>query len=558
MRPFVLLVSLSLALVSCAAARVESPVAAAASLPVREVTVFKDGHAYVLREEPLPADHRGSVVLDELPTPVLGTFWPYASGGAQLVHARAARVESDTDADVVDLQELVEANMGRKARVKDVQGEEFAGVLRPLKRRADADASASILVVESEVGARALPLGSVRWIEIEGTPVRTLRRKETKERLTLRIDGGGVDAKVGVVYVQQGLRWIPSYKLDIDGAGRARVQLQAALQNDLIDLVDATVHLVVGVPSFRYADLIDPIALEHDLARVSAQMDYVQSFSNVLSNSLRTQVAGFRAEGDGAGDGAAGDSAAGVSGGAAEDLFVFTIERVTLAKGERMTLPLREFELSYRDVYTLEIPFSPPMELREQLQSERVVELAKALAAPKVMHALRLRNASDIPLTTGPALVLLNGRVLAQGELRYTPSGLETDLAINSAIDVRVELEERERGRVPDAEQWNNERYGRVDIAGAITLRNEKERTLDIEVRRRVLGTTASVGQGGTMRQLDLASLWGETRAVSWWGWWSWPYWWFRFNGFGEFRWELRLEPGKLATLDAGWHYFWR
>ena len=553
MRPFVLLAALSLALVSCAAARVQSPVAGAASLPVREVTVFKDGHAYVLREESLPADHRGSVVLDELPTPVLGTFWPYASGGARLVHAKAARVESDTDADVVDLQQLVEANTGRKARVKDAQGEEFAGVLRPHKRRIDSDASASILVVESESGSRALTLGSVRWVEIEGVPVRTLSRKETKEQLTLQLTGNGSDAKVGVVYVQQGLRWIPSYKLDIDGEGRARVQLQAALQNDLIDLVDATVHLVVGVPSFRFADLIDPIALEHELAQVSAQMQYGQNFSNVLSNSLRTQVVGFRAEGDGA-----GDATAQVNGEAAEDLFVFTLEHITLARGERMTLPLREFELPYRDVYTLEIPFSPPMELREQLQSERVMELAKALAAPKVMHALRLRNAADIPLTTGPALVLRRGRVLAQGELRYTPKGLETDLAINPAIDVRVELEEQERGRVPDAEQWNNERYGRVDIAGTITLRNEKASALDLEVRRRVLGTTASVGQGGTMRQLDLASLWGETRAVSWWGWWSWPYWWFRFNGFGEFRWELRLEPGTSATLDAGWHYFWR
>lgn len=169
---------------------------------------------------------------------------------------------------MVDLQQLVEANTGRKARLKDAQGDEFAGVLRPLKRRVDSDASASILVIESDSGSRALTLGSVRWIEIEGTPVRTLSRKETKERLTLQLAGSGSDGKVGVVYVQQGLRWIPSYKLDIDGEGRARVQLQAALQNDLIDLVDATVHLVVGVPSFRFADLIDPIALERELAQV--------------------------------------------------------------------------------------------------------------------------------------------------------------------------------------------------------------------------------------------------------------------------------------------------
>src|SRR6186713_2434910 len=59
------------------------------ALPVREVTIFKDGHAFVLREETLAADDAGDIVLDDLPEPVLGTFWPYASGGAKLLSATA-------------------------------------------------------------------------------------------------------------------------------------------------------------------------------------------------------------------------------------------------------------------------------------------------------------------------------------------------------------------------------------------------------------------------------------------------------------------------------------
>lgn len=114
------------------------------------------------------------------------------------------------------------------------------------------------------------------------------------ERLTLKLENVAKDSKVGVVYVQEGLRWVPSYKLDIDGSGKARVQMEASLQNDLIDLKDATVNLVVGVPSFEFKDLIDPIALQQELARVSAAMDFGQNFSNVLSNSLRTQVADIR------------------------------------------------------------------------------------------------------------------------------------------------------------------------------------------------------------------------------------------------------------------------
>lgn len=74
MRPFALLAALSLALVSCAAAPVQAPAPSGQGLPVREVTVFKDGHAYVLREKAVSGADSGAVVLDELPTPVLGTF----------------------------------------------------------------------------------------------------------------------------------------------------------------------------------------------------------------------------------------------------------------------------------------------------------------------------------------------------------------------------------------------------------------------------------------------------------------------------------------------------
>ena len=46
-------------------------------LPVKEVTIFKDGHAYVLHEGSLPTDEKGNVAMDQLPKPILGTFWAY-------------------------------------------------------------------------------------------------------------------------------------------------------------------------------------------------------------------------------------------------------------------------------------------------------------------------------------------------------------------------------------------------------------------------------------------------------------------------------------------------
>jgi hypothetical protein len=274
----------------------------------------------------------------------------------------------------------------------------------------------------------------------------------------------------------------------------------------------------------------------------------------MLSNSLMTQSASYATEGP-----AANEPTPAVEGGAQnEDLFVFTLRNVTLRKGERMVLPISSFELRYRDVYTLDVPFAPPMEIREGLQSNRVLELAKQLAAPKAMHVLRLKNTSSAPLTTAPALVLAKGRVLAQGRLLYAPVGVETDLEINTAIDVCVEIEEHETARTPNKFRLDGNDYGRIDLIGTISLRNEKRQAVEIEVTRRVLGLVDEVQQDGTKAQLDLVQLWGGGHAPGWWAWWNWPYWWFRFNGFGQFTWKVKLEPGAATKLDANWHYFWR
>src|SRR5262249_25593868 len=116
-----------------------------------------------------------------------------------------------------------------------------------------------------------------------------------------------------------------------------------------------------------------------------------------------------------------------------EDLFVYRIEHITLRRGERMVLPVTEFTLSYQDVFTLELPFAPPPELRNNFGGEQQREMARLLAAPKAMHKIRLTNNSKYPLTTAPALIVSEGRVLAQGMMTYASAGATTDLAITTA-----------------------------------------------------------------------------------------------------------------------------
>ena len=105
---------------------------------------------------------------------------------------------------------------------------------------------------------------------------------------------------------------------------------------------------------------------------------------------------------------------------------------------------------------------------------------------------------------------------------------------------------------------WNGNTFGRIDIGGSIEVRNNKTDAVELEISRNVMGLVSSVGQGGTQTQKDLAAMWGEMRVTTWWSWFSWSSWWFRFNGFGEFRWTVQIPAGSSTTLDAAWHYYWR
>src|SRR5262249_51212963 len=133
--------------------------------------------------------------------------------------------------------------------------------------------------------------------------------------------------------------------------------------------------------------------------------------------------------------------------GKSEDLFVFNLPHVTLKKGERMVLTIAEFTLPYEDLFTLDLPFSPPPEVRGNFNNEQQRELSRLFNSPKVMHKIRLTNSSKYPLTTAPALILRDGRALAQGLMTYTSPGANVDLAITTAIDFQVKKTESEDKR---------------------------------------------------------------------------------------------------------------
>lgn len=548
-------------------------------LRVREVTIFKDGHAFVREEGRLPVSPGGRLELDRLPRPVLGMFWPYLTEpGATLASATAGLRRSGRERAALSIPELLAANPGAKVLVTTDQTFEaaVAGVPEPAPPSRDGEpehataaglrSRSSLVLLHTARGLQALPLDQIRTVTFLDGCKETVPQEEQQPYLSLTLGRNGgrqpSSAGVGLAYLQKGLRWIPGYRVELDGAGQARVTLQATIVNDLTDLEETAVNLAVGVTSFLFAKELDPLALERQPAGLSRFFTRAADPA-MLSNAIMTQQIApasppesFPAGGDGPETGVLPGEGRGES---REDLYLFKIPSLTLAKGERTVLTVASFSARCRDLYTLEVPLIPPGDLQRNMDSNSRAGTGPAVRAG-VTHQIILANSQDFPFTTAPAMMMREGRLLAQGLLTYTPPGAESRVELTRAVNIQADWTSAETGRVPEAVRWQGDGYTRVELEGRIRLVNRHANAVMLEVARTVPGQLTSCNAGGRLEQVDMASDpagfvpdWWEP----WWRWGGWPWWWSHFNGAGRVCWQLKLEPGQTVELTCRWHYFW-
>lgn len=575
------------------------PTGAQSSLPVREITVFKDGHAFLLHAGRMPTNAAGDVTLSAVPNPILGAFWPYsADRNVPLNSVTAERAATSVKHAALNVRELLQANVGARITVVQSDKQTYEAEVVDVPERAPAPPSTPLAdstanynndnygsggfggyrgvstpslpetaLLKTERGTAAVPLALIQKITFHGAYHRELAQKEYRSRLTLHLawPGGKAKAKadVGMMYLQKGVRWLPSYRIALDGKGHASVRFQATLLNEMVDLKDVTVHLVIGVPNFLFSDTPDPIALQQSFPALSRYFQGDSQTGFAFSNSLMSQqVGGFG--GGGRGGNGQPEPAPGklneVNGDRNEDLYVFTVKHVTLPKGASMALPVTEFALNYRDLYRLELALTPPSQIenRSGLSAEQQQEIDRLQRMPKVEHRLRFTNSSHYPLTTAPALLVMNDRVIAQSLMAYTSVGADVDVTLTTAVDVHAKKSERETTRNPNAASWNRQNFTRLDMAGTIDLINYADRAIDMEVVRYLPGTVEKADDSRIemVNMLDSDAEEGATRLPAWWAYYSWPYWWSHFNGLSRVSWNVKLAPRKAAHLEYSWHYY--
>jgi hypothetical protein len=545
------------------------------TLQTERVVVFKNGYALFVKRAVGSADETGMVHTTVVPdAAVLGTVWALAERDASILNMTAEWIEEDARRELtpcVSMVELLRANVGRKVELELPEERRISAeiieileyepdavepppspqppvarhLLSPVPAPAPAVHGGNLVAVATREGGR-LVLGVAAIRSISGPDLITEMEREVRaatrsKRLSIAYgrSAAGRQVSLRLFYFTPSVRWIPTYRISGDLESSARLALQGEILNEAEPIDAAALDLVVGVPNFRFNEVVSPLSLERTLRQTLRETAPAIMGQGALSNVATQRMTEWRA--------APGEPAAAVEGlpelsmAGEQDLFVYSVPTFTLAKGGRATVALWQNEVPLRHLYTLDLDIvrhgrSGGRASRQSGMPDLGDASPLRLERRQVWHQLELTNDGDVPWTTGAALLMRDALPLGQELLTYTSIGGETLVPVTVAVDVRAGHEEKEIERQPDAIVVSGTRFTLVRKAGTITLTNYRTESSRIRVRASFGGRAEAASDEGRIVINDFrAGDWEQQH--------------YMINQHSDIEWELDLAAGAEKTL---------
>jgi hypothetical protein len=377
-------------------------------------------------------------------------------------------------------------------------------------------------------------------------------RTETERRLVLEFDpevkvpGGQVE--VDLYYFCPGIRWIPTYRIALSEEGTAALVMQAELLNEAEDLLGVPVDLVVGVPNFRFREVVSPLSLEPTLQnplRQAAPEIMGQSTSNVLFTQRAREVRPREAEPGAPAPGGAPAVPPELAAEGVQDLFVYHVPKLELRAGERAALPILAAQVPFRHLYTWDVQLT--RSAGEALPDTGARRSPLRLSQNDVWHQIELTNNTAVPWTTGAAMTVQGYLPIGQELLTYTPIGGKCQVPLTVAVDVRGSYEEAELNRKPNAATYHGDTYALITKKGTLRVTNYQKKPITLYLTCQLGGNASEASDGGQITLTDYQNAdWQNVHAHP------------ALTGHSTLRWDLQVEPGKTREVTCQYAYYIR
>lgn len=417
--------------------------------------------------------------------------------------------------------------------------------------------------METADGFTVIERRLINTVTFAQAPATTRELVIPRKQLRITVDGKK-DGKVGLCmkYVQQGIRWIPEYVLNLLDENEAEFILAATVINDTTDITNATLQLALTPGTLGTGENLSPLALEATVRGLSsyfASRKRISSFDEYYA--YQAAYTGRPVPPPSALPSTSPDSRlSGVNLLDPKTLrlleqcttvkngtpVLFSKDNVSLARGERLYLPLATMRVRYsfdvvwsvvdpnlasrpgyievhrhRGNYGRGMPITP--EIAEKLE--------KLSETDCIMTRAVFTNNSDKPLPPGTVMVVRNWQPLGQGLLKTVMPGETAAIPFAPASGVTWKKNETEIHRREGTRRIHSYYFDEVDLQGELVLTNESDEPQNIKVMRTITGTlNSATGSPKVSSSPTDPSVGGEQEVT--------------------LEWNVKLEPGKSIKLE--------
>lgn len=520
-------------------------------LQTHRVVIFKDGYGLFIKKATGQTDAQGRLFTDEVPdAAVLGSIWA-TSENHPIVAMRAEHVEQWTTKTAslpTTLGDLLARAKDKPVLLTLSNGDQLRGTFV-------GNLANSVVMLLTEDGqVRLVKPNEVKSIDglsaAETAP--TTRVSTPIKRLTFDLgeEAANQTVELTLMYFRPDVRWIPTYQLDLESDQSGQLSLQGEILNEAENLEDVAVDLVVGVPNFRFKNVVSPLILEASLRHALTQAaPNIMGMRGQLNNAMFTQRAGEfhgRPIAPPHGPATAAPLPNELAGAGEHDLFIYTAEHFSLKRGGRASLPLRRRDVPIQHLYTMNVHLMRKADggFNHAASQSGAGESPLKLLNNPIWHQLELTNQTGSPWTTGAVMLLRGHLPLAQELLTYTPINGKALVPITVAVDLRGRTEEREIDRKINALHHNSHAYTLIRKKGVVTLINYRKEKATMRIALSMGGRVEKVSDEGVIKLDDYRqSDWPDSRAQY-------------MNPHSDIAWELELAPGETRELTYECSYY--
>jgi hypothetical protein len=452
------------------------------SLPLKKITIFKNGSCLLTREGKTAI--KDGVARLPIPMEVLfGGYWIGATGGNSIQSLTFKKDKLEKKETAKEFWQYISGNVGKTITLSIASAKNTETV------------TGKIISFEKESGIAKLKQenGKITFINVQGIfqldfneeANATFMEDSTLRMVLLKPEKAATELNLQQLSIQAGVNWVPSYLLKIKDEKSARLEMKAVVENGIEDITDAETELVVGAPQMYFGMMRDPITYDYLTTDGSSHQEYAQP-SQMLSNAGFARSDKRAAEMEESAFGGNFSTEGEKSG----DLYIYKIGKITLPNHSKGSYPVFASSVEYKHKYEGVIAD------KTNYYNSRFVDNAETNF--DVYHSLELKNNTTVPFTTAPVMVVTEKeQFLAQDLLKYTPAGGTVDVKLSKAIDIVMRNAEEESQRNDSYKKINSNMYSRVVIKGSVTISNLQNKEVTVNVKKILSGSVLTQSDNG-------------------------------------------------------------